>query len=239
MHIDRVASPNHNERKAAIQFVVLHYTGMVSGEAALERMCDPAAEVSAHYMVWEDGRVTQLVEEDRRAWHAGIARWQGLDDLNSRSIGIEIVNGGHDVPCADGSLPPYPAVQIDAVIALLRGILARHGLAAASVIGHSDIAPQRKIDPGEHFPWSALAAAGVAIHPPENGGEGCVWMGADADGLNSRLAALGYDVTDPMAAVRAFQRRFTPDRVTGFADARTLTRMGEVEMALRFAGSVS
>jgi N-acetylmuramoyl-L-alanine amidase len=223
-------SPNHDERKHPVSQIVLHYTGMQSGDEALARLRDPAAKVSSHYMVRESGEIVQLVEEGRRAWHAGAGRWREQDDINSRSVGIEIVNGGHDVPCADGSLPPYPDVQIAAVISLVKAILARHGLSPLAVIGHSDLAPTRKTDPGEHFPWARLAAAGAAVHPAEaEMGAGCVWMGADAEGLNTRLAAIGYDVSDPVAAVRAFQRRFTPDRITGFADARTLKRIGEVE----------
>ena len=114
MDITRAESPNFNERKHKLDMLVLHYTGMATGEEALERMCDPVAEVSAHYMVWEDGRIAQLVDEDKRAWHAGVSSWQGQQDLNSRSIGIEIVNGGHDFPLPDGSLPPYPRPQIPA-----------------------------------------------------------------------------------------------------------------------------
>ena len=122
MKVDPSPSPNFNERKFPVDMLVLHYTGMASGAAALERMCDPKAEVSAHYMVWEGGLISQLVSEDKRAWHAGVSAWQGDDDLNSRSIGIEIVNGGHDVPLPDGTLPPYPDAQIAAVIPLCQGI---------------------------------------------------------------------------------------------------------------------
>ena len=130
MQIEHVASPNFNERKHPLDMLVLHYTGMATGEDALERMCDSKAEVSAHYMVWEDGRITQLVEEDKRAWHAGVASWQGQQDLNSRSIGIEIVNGGHDFRAPDGSLPPYPRPQIHAVLDLVHDILGRHAIPA-------------------------------------------------------------------------------------------------------------
>jgi N-acetylmuramoyl-L-alanine amidase len=234
VNITRVISPNYNVRKRPVDMLVLHYTGMESGQAALARMCDPAAEVSAHYMLSEDGRITRLVDEAGRAWHAGISSWQGESDLNSCSIGIEIVNGGHDVPCTDGSLPPYPDAQIAALIDLCRDILARHAITPARVLGHSDIAPARKTDPGEHFPWARLAAAGIGIWPPEDLNRACPWFGGDAEGLNTLLAKIGYDVTDPVSAVRAFQRRFLPDRVTGFADARTLMRLRDVDAA--FAG---
>ena len=172
MQTDRVESPNFNARRHALDMLVLHYTGMESGEAALQRMCDPAAEVSAHYMVWEDGRITQLVQEDQRAWHAGVSRWQDDDDLNSRSIGIEIVNGGHDVPLPNGRLPPYPDAQIAAVIALSKDILSRHAIRPSRIVGHSDIAPARKIDPGEHFPWDRLAAEELKSAADEIRGKG-------------------------------------------------------------------
>jgi N-acetylmuramoyl-L-alanine amidase len=238
MQVDESPSPNHDERRAPLAFLVLHYTGMESGEAALARLCDPQAKVSSHYMVWEDGRVTRLVDESRRAWHAGQSRWQGLDDINSRSIGIEIVNGGHDVPLPDGTLPPYPDAQVDAVIRLGTDILVRHSLAPAAVLGHSDIAPRRKIDPGEHFPWPRLAAAGLGLWLPEPaGGPGCVWSGGDPTRLNTQLAAIGYDIEDVNAALRAFQRRFLPASITGFADARTLARLDAVAAAYSGAGS--
>lgn len=172
-------SPNYDERSADIDLVVLHYTGMKNAEAALSRLTDPApvagkypgpwqppdidpatllGRVSAHYVVREDGQVFRLVEEARRAWHAGVSSWEGRTDTNDRSIGIEIVNGGHDF-----GLPDYPDAQITAVIALLKDMLARRGLDASRVVGHSEVAPGRKLDPGEHFPWKRLAEAGVAV----------------------------------------------------------------------------
>ena len=169
MDITQTPSPNFNMRKHKLDMLVLHYTGMATGEEALERMCDPAAEVSAHYMVWEDGRITQLVDEDKRAWHAGVASWQGQQDLNSRSIGIEIVNGGHDFPLPDGGLPPYPRPQIHALLDLVHDILGRHDIPATRILGHSDIAPLRKQDPGEHFPWERLARAGISLWPEFDG----------------------------------------------------------------------
>jgi N-acetylmuramoyl-L-alanine amidase len=235
MQIIDAPSPNHDARAHPVSLIVLHYTGMASGAAALARMQDPVAKVSAHYMVWEDGRIARLVDETRRAWHAGVSRWQGLEDLNARSVGIEIVNGGHDYPQADGSLPPYPDVQVAAVIALAREVAAAHAIPPAGIVGHSDIAPTRKIDPGEHFPWARLAEAGLGLWPPEEAGASCVWMGGDPGGLNRQLAAIGYDLADVPAALRAFQRRWLPDAITGMADARTLVRLTQIAAA--YAGA--
>ncbi|WP_348763727.1 peptidoglycan recognition protein family protein [Hyphomonas atlantica] len=243
MQIEHVASPNFNERKHPLDMLVLHYTGMATGEDALERMCDSKAEVSAHYMVWEDGRITQLVEEDKRAWHAGVASWQGQQDLNSRSIGIEIVNGGHDFRAPDGSLPPYPRPQIHAVLDLVHDILGRHAIPATRILGHSDIAPLRKQDPGEHFPWERLARAGISLWPDFDGttkeviGKG-LERGASGSSvwrLQTMLSEIGYgfDVTDIYGetcenVVTAFQRRWLPEQVTGQADLTTLRRIGVI-----------
>lgn len=237
MRLDETPSPNHDERRFKVDLLVLHYTGMESGQAALDRMRDPQAKVSAHYMVWEDGRVSRLVNEDRRAWHAGVSSWNGDDDLNSRSVGIEIVNGGHDCPLPGGGLPPYPADQVSAVIDLSKQIVQRHGIPPVRIVGHSDIAPVRKIDPGEHFPWEQLAEAGLGLWPTEATGAGCVWMGGDPGGLNRQLASIGYAIGDVTAALRAFQRRFMPDAVTGMADARTLRRLAQVADAYSAASS--
>ncbi|MEO9969314.1 MAG: N-acetylmuramoyl-L-alanine amidase, partial [Hyphomonadaceae bacterium] len=203
MKIEQAPSPNFNDRKAPIDMLVLHYTGMVSGQAALDRMCDAAAEVSAHYLVWEDGRISQLVDEGKRAWHAGIGSWQGDTDLNSCSIGIEIVNGGHNVPLGDGSLPPYPEVQIEAVIALSQSIIARHHIPQARIVGHSDIAPARKEDPGEHFPWAQLSEAGIGLWPEpfvsESGAPTLIGrglrtgdQGEPVERMQKMLARIGY-----------------------------------------------
>ena len=243
MQIEHVASPNFNERKHPLDMLVLHYTGMATGEDALERMCDSKAEVSAHYMVWEDGRITQLVEEDKRAWHAGVASWQGQQDLNSRSIGIEIVNGGHDFRAPDGGLPPYPRPQIHAVLDLVHDILGRHAIPATRSLGHSDIAPLRKKDPGEHFPWERLARAGISLWPDFDGttkeviGKG-LERGASGSSvwrLQTMLSEIGYgfDVTDIYGetcenVVTAFQRRWLPEQVTGQADLTTLRRIGVI-----------
>lgn len=240
MNITFTASPNFNNRKTEVDMIVLHYTGMESGAAALERMCDPAAEVSAHFMVWEDGRVEQLVGEDKRAWHAGAGSWKGNTDINSSSIGIEIVNGGHNVPMADGSLPPFPEVQIQSVIALCDYIRANHAIPQTGIVGHSDIAPARKEDPGEHFPWKTLAENGLGIWPDIDInladetlliGTGLLPgdTGAPVTRLQQSLADIGYglDVSgaydEPTKhVVTAFQRRWAQDRVSGNADLTTL-----------------
>ena len=246
MKIIQAPSPNLNARKWPLDMLVLHYTGMQTGDAALSRMCDPEAQVSAHYMIWEDGQVVQLVPETERAWHAGVSSCQGEGDLNSRSIGIEIVNGGHDWPSADGTLPPYPDVQISSVIALCQDIIQRWSIPQRRIVGHSDIAPERKDDPGEHFPWRRLAAAGIGLWPAEEPdleqgpgligrGLGLTDQGEAVSRLQTRLQAIGYAVTDTAifesvteAVVRAFQRRWVPDRVSGQADLLTLQRVEQV-----------
>jgi N-acetylmuramoyl-L-alanine amidase len=225
-------SPNFNERRAELDMLVLHYTGMETGDGALERMCDPEAGVSAHYMVGEDGVIVRLVAEPMRAWHAGVSRWQGDEDLNSRSIGIEIVNGGHDFPDAGGRLPGYPDVQIRAVISLSRAILARHDIPQSRIVGHSDIAPTRKRDPGEHFPWARLGAAGIGLWPATQAGE----VGQARPGLVDLLAGIGYDTTDAGAAITAFQRRFLPQGLSGQADEATCARAWRVAGAYGFRG---
>ncbi|MBL8587485.1 MAG: N-acetylmuramoyl-L-alanine amidase, partial [Methylobacteriaceae bacterium] len=221
-----VPSPNHGDRVGGpVDAIVLHYTGMASGAAAIARLCDPAAEVSAHYVVERDGTILQLVPEARRAWHAGRAFWAGERDLNSSSIGVEIVNGGHDF-----GLPPYPARQIDAVIDLCADIVARRAVTPERLLAHSDIAPERKDDPGERFPWRRLAAAGLcrAVRPAP------IRDGTELDGpafaeARAALAAIGFDVAgaggpDPAlrAALRAFQRRHRPRRIDGRLDRSTL-----------------
>jgi N-acetylmuramoyl-L-alanine amidase len=228
-------SPNRNERKLPISMLVLHYTGMDSGQSALERMCDPDAQVSAHYMVEEDGRVFRLVPETDRAWHAGVSEWNGITDVNSASIGIEIVNGGHDY-----GLPEFPDVQINALIPLCKRIIETHEIAPQNVVGHSDIAPLRKEDPGEKFPWSGLAAAGIGIWTGEGSGDHRILFEAgDRDRgvtlIQRGLAGLGYgieldgEMTDrTVSVVRAFQRRFRPMKVDGIVDMETLDLVGRL-----------
>lgn len=248
MNLEQRPSPNFNDRKSAVDMLVLHYTGMESGEAALGRMRDKSSAVSAHYMIWPDGRVAQLVDEGKRAWHAGVGSWQGDSDLNSCSIGIEIVNGGHNVPLADGSLPPYPDDQIRSVILLSKAIIARHKIPQSRIVGHSDIAPDRKEDPGEHFPWQQLARESIGYWPiatadsqprPSVGtigrGLGPDDSGAPVERLQKMLVQIGYGLNQTGAydeatkcVVMAFQRRWLPTRLSGHADMETIERIARV-----------
>ncbi len=224
-------SPNFNARVRPPDMLVLHYTGMPTGEAALARLCDPAAKVSAHYLVEEDGRVFALVPEARRAWHAGVSFWGGETDVNGASIGVEIVNPGHDWGYRD-----FPHAQIAAVIALIDDIRDRWTIPDARILGHSDVAPARKIDPGERFPWKALAKAGhgLWVEPPPAPGPPLT-LGDDGPGvalLRSALAGFGYGLAtagpfdDALAlTVAAFQRHFAPHRFDGVADGETRARL--------------
>lgn len=192
--------------------VVLHYTGMQTAAEALERLCDPAAEVSAHYMIDEDGTVTRLVDEENRAWHAGRSYWRGITDINSASVGIELVNPGHEF-----GYRPFPKPQIEALLPLLADIVKRHDIPRANVVGHSDIAPARKEDPGELFPWDLLACYRLTLAKPE------LSMRLIYDNPGAFFLALerfGYDITDQPAAVRAFQRRWRPSRIDGEIDGQ-------------------
>ncbi|MFD1788823.1 N-acetylmuramoyl-L-alanine amidase [Sphingomonas floccifaciens] len=204
-------SPNFDERLLPVSAIVLHYTGMLDGPSALQRLCDPAAKVSSHYLVYEDGTVHRLVAEDKRAWHAGNSHWRGMTDLNSASVGIEIVNPGHEYKYV-----PYPDVQIDAVIRLVSEIKDRWQISRGNVVGHSDIAPARKRDPGELFPWHRLARLRLALPRPTKNLIDPQWTEA---GFLLALERFGYDVTNPMAAIVAFQRRFRPELVDGEIDA--------------------
>ena len=186
--------------------LVVHYTGMQSAEAALARLCDPAAKVSAHYLIDEDGKVHRLVAEDKRAWHAGLAYWRGQRNINARSIGIELVNPGHEF-----GYRPFPEPQMTALIALAGDILSRHAIPARNVVGHSDVAPDRKLDPGELFDWPRLAAAGIGLWPGESSADG-----TDRD-IRALLTDYGYDPS-ARQSLSAFQRHFRPARIDGIAD---------------------
>jgi N-acetylmuramoyl-L-alanine amidase len=217
-------SPNQDDRAGPIDVIILHYTGMQSARAAIDRLRDPAARVSSHYVVDEDGTIYALVPEPRRAWHAGVSFWRGRRGLNDFSIGIEIVNPGHE-----WGYRPFPPAQIESVTALCRDILTRHEIPARNIIGHSDVAPNRKQDPGELFPWEALAAAGVGLWPggTDAGIGPCAW---NADRVRTGLATVGYDVGDVSEAglatlLVAFQRHWRPEAVTGEADAGTVGRL--------------
>jgi N-acetylmuramoyl-L-alanine amidase len=229
-----VASPNFGERRGAgpPNSLILHYTGMPTAEAALALLTDPGSGVSAHYFVWEDGRIDQLVAERARAWHAGKGQWKGENDLNSASIGIEIVNPGHD-----GGSPPFPDRQIAATIALARDILSRWKIRPERVLAHSDVAPDRKRDPGEVFPWRRLWQSGVGhwVQPaPLTGGPlfRHAEEGPPVRALQAMLALYGYGLEltgvydrATRSAVAAFQRHFRPERVDGEADASTVATL--------------
>jgi N-acetylmuramoyl-L-alanine amidase len=203
-------SPNQDSRNedgrgdVPIDMLVLHYTGMRNAEEALARLTDPTAKVSAHYTIDEDGTVYAHVPEERRAWHAGISFWAGVSNVNARSIGIELVNPGHEF-----GYRAFPEAQIAALIELCHGILARHPIPATRVLGHSDVAPARKEDPGELFPWARLAEAGIGLWPRPQ----------DSDLSAEALALFGYDPAAPQdKVITAFQRHFRPARLTGIWD---------------------
>jgi N-acetylmuramoyl-L-alanine amidase len=206
--------------------LVLHYTGMTSAEAAIERLCDPSTRVSAHYVIDENGTIWRLVPETRRAFHAGLSCWAGEGELNAVSLGIEIVNPGHE-----WGYHPFPEAQMASVEGLCRDLISRHSIPPHRIVGHSDIAPDRKTDPGELFDWPRLARAGIGIWPPANPPEAkremdCVQSLAD-------LTAIGYCATheSPVAAIAAFQRRFRPICCDGRLDPETATRLAEVRIA--------
>jgi len=231
MDLIAAPSPNFNNRTAPPSIILLHYTGMPTGEAALARLRDPEAQVSSHYLVEEDGRVFSLVAEERRAWHAGVSFWKGERDINSASIGIEIVNPGHEF-----GYRPFPDAQIEAVIELITDIRSRWEIEDARIIGHSDVAPARKEDPGELFPWKRLAEAGhgLWIEPPAAPGAplGLGDEGTGVFALQAGLTRLGYDSApsgkyddDTVTIVRAFQRHWRPERFDGVADGETRARL--------------
>lgn len=213
-------SPNHDARDADVDMLVLHYTGMKTADEALARLTDPAAKVSAHYTIGRDGRVYRHVPEDRRAWHAGVSYWAGARNINARSIGIELVNPGHEF-----GYVPFTDEQIAALIDIAQEIMARHNISPARVVGHSDVAPARKEDPGELFPWRALAEYGIGLWP-----EGGVQTAPQ-----NALAQFGYGLPPDVEwtekdVVRAFQRRFRPKKLDGLWD---------VECALRLASHLA
>lgn len=234
-------SPNFGPRRDGMKpdCLVLHYTGMESGEAAEAWLCAPESEVSSHYLVHEDGRVVQMVREGDRAWHAGRGSWKGLADVNSFSVGIEIVNPG---PLA--AFPAFPHAQIETVARLARDICARLSIAPERVLAHSDVAPGRKIDPGERFPWARLAELGVGhyVEPsPVGGGRFLATgdRGEPVEALQSMLSLYGYGLEinglfdeQTRVAVEAFQRHFRPARVDGVADRSTIETLHRLLSAL-------
>ena len=246
LRINELPSTNFGPRKsvavdARVRHIVMHYTGMTSCQKALDRLCDPRTEVSAHYVVDEDGTIHRMVAEDMRAWHAGVSFWHGLRDLNSTSVGIEIVNPGHDY-----GYRAFPDVQIEAVTELAGDIMQRHGIAPCDVLGHSDVAPGRKVDPGELFPWQALAAHGIGLWPEET-----VTLPGHPDmtGALRRLSEIGYavpltpelgnDILKPGSAVTdviaAFQGHYRQGKVDGLLDNETATRIAAVAVCFAAA----
>ena len=240
---DVVPSPTYDERKDGRQpnIILLHYTGMQRAQEALDRLCDPESQVSAHYFVFEDGRIVQSVQESRRAWHAGASHWAGETDINSSSIGVEIANPGHDF-----GYPDFPSRQIAAVIALCKGIIARRGIKPARVLAHSDVAPSRKQDPGEKFPWRLLANSGVGewVTPSRISDKGPHFtFGDESDdvrGMQSAFADFGYGMpvngqfdAATRDVVAAFQRHFRPAQVDGIADSSTLRTLHKLLAARR------
>lgn len=222
-------SPNFDDRPAGapIDALVLHYTGMASGAAALARLANAEAKVSAHYCIEEDGTIFAMVDEAKRAWHAGLSSWAGRNRMNDVSVGIEIINPGH----AHG-LKAFPPTQIEAVISLSSAVLARHGIPQERVLAHSDIAPMRKQDPGELFPWEGLARAGIGLWPdaPRQGRSG---QRPEVITAQRMLARWGYDVQETgvldtafASAAAAFQRRYRPARVDGVFDAECADLLG-------------
>jgi N-acetylmuramoyl-L-alanine amidase len=203
-------SPNFDDRLLPVSMLVLHYTGMETAEGAIARLRDPEAKVSCHYLVAEDGQVLRMVDEEKRAWHAGRSFWRGVTDINSASIGIEIVNPGHEF-----GYRPFADPQIDALLPLVADIVRRHVIRPAYVVGHSDIAPKRKQDPGELFPWARLSRLGLAAARPVKNLMDPNWTDG---GFLLALERFGYDVRDPAAAVTAFQRRFRPEHLDGIID---------------------
>ena len=230
MKIVERPSPNFNERvgEGVPDILVMHYTGMQTCAAAVERLTSAEARVSSHYTIDEDGTIYAHVPEHLRAWHAGVSSWRGATDINSRSVGIEIVNPGHEF-----GYRAFPEAQIEAVIALSQGIVKRHRIQPRNVIGHSDIAPDRKTDPGELFPWKRLAEAGLGVWVEATAAHGpSLDLGASGDdvsALQTDLARYGYgiEVTGVFdertrIVVSAFQRHFRPARFDGVADGETL-----------------
>ena len=229
MHVLDRPSPNHGPRPgdAAIDMLILHYTGMRTAAGALDRLCSPEAQVSAHYLIEEDGTLWRLVPEERRAWHAGLSFWAGRRDINSVSIGIELANPGHEF-----GYRAFPEAQMAALESLCRDILARHPIPARHVLGHSDVAPQRKSDPGELFDWPRLAGAGIGLWPADVTAPP---VAGDIAAIQQRLAAIGYDTPTTgtfdaatRQVIAAFQRHFHPARCDGEPDAATRARLAAV-----------
>jgi N-acetylmuramoyl-L-alanine amidase len=203
-------SPNWDERSLPVTMIVLHYTGMADAAAAITRLCDAESKVSCHYLIAEDGEIVRMVSEAKRAWHAGKAYWRGIEDVNSASVGIELVNPGHEL-----GYRPFPEAQMAALLPLMIEIVGRYGITRGNIVGHSDVAPARKIDPGELFDWDRLAGLRLALPKPFKYLTDPPWTDG---GFLLALERFGYDITDTEAAVQAFQRRYRPDLMDGVID---------------------
>lgn len=242
-----VPSPNFNERPLGadgttprIDTIILHYTGMKSANEALERMCDPAAQVSAHYMIDEDGVIRQLVSPEKRAWHAGVSCWQGRHNLNDSSIGIELVNPGHEFGYRD-----FPLAQIETLLALLGPLCSEFKVPMHRILGHSDIAPDRKTDPGEKFPWQLLAERGFGIWPEKTSNDGTFvakkgMIGSQSVWLNKILCEIGYNVEQndlftqsTQDGLAAFQRHWCQDNVSGLLDVKSKVALMDVSRLMQ------
>lgn len=206
-------SPNFDERKLPVTILVMHYTGMKDAASAINWLANPDAKVSAHYVVTEDGQIVHMVNEENRAWHAGRGYWRGIEDVNSASIGIEIVNPGHE-----WGYVPFPEEQMDSVTRLASEIIGRHNIVKSNIIGHSDLAPARKQDPGELFDWARLARHGLALERPTKNLFDPIWTDG---GFMLALERFGYDITAKKDAVVAFQRRFRQENIDGVIDGET------------------
>ena len=213
MDVIDAPSPNFNERLLPISMIVLHYTGMMDAASALAQLRSPAAQVSSHYMIAEDGQVVRLVAEDKRAWHAGKSHWRGIDDVNSASIGIELVNPGHE-----WGYRPFAEPLMASLLPLMAEIVGRYSITRGNIVGHSDVAPARKEDPGELFDWERLAKLRLALPRPRKHLADPHWTDG---GFLLALERFGYGVMDGPAAVRALQRRFRPERIDGVIDGET------------------
>lgn len=241
MNLNKTPSPNFNERPSAIDAIIIHYTDMVSAEAALAWLINPSSQVSAHYLIDEEGKICQMVDEEHRAWHAGESYWQGRGNLNDCSIGIELANPGHS-----HGYTPFPEAQIASLIELCLDIKERWNIPSYRILGHSDIAPQRKQDPGHLFPWKQLATEGLGMWPSSEQvfNRHCEpskkasqsrkpqkdWIATapsgprnddDAGKLMEVLSQLGYDITSPSHTLLAFQRHFQTHKIDGMADQET------------------
>lgn len=215
MNIINSPSPNLNERSTNIDSIIIHYTDMPTAEDALAWMCNPKSQVSAHYLIDEKGAIHQLVPDEKRAWHAGVSYWQGATNLNDRSIGIELSNPGHS-----HGYVPFPEAQIGALIELCQKLKSDWDISEARILGHSDIAPQRKQDPGHLFPWETMAREGLGLWPEKAG------VLIEHEGAIEALGKIGYETVSPHDTVAALQRHFRPQKIDGKVDEETLKLIG-------------